>query len=493
MDTDTANEGQAESAGVMRRGILRFGTLIAAFTGVSAISTIGASSAEAGTVDITLPTAYIPTSEKGAPLGVATLDKDSKIPDVVNRSADQLGSTDGILGRKDYRDRVTGVAFHMRGPKQIDMRAHGYDADNTGVTSSWVAVNNAKTAVGTGGEIFFPPGRYVLDQGGIEYLAGQTIRGAGPELTTLVFSNTAGLGANLIKLAQYGQTVRDLSIDVTNTMNTTYPIRLINSTGARVINVKVNGFAEGGIYLAGSPIDSEITDYQCRGAKYGVITEPSSIINGLNISRFFIDGQGVTGDGLEINVPTGSLQRFNFSHGTISNYALSTPSNGLGVGIAGPAKGGVISNIKVTNTALDGIHLEDGGSDILIHSNQFENIGRSAVSVQMRLAAHRYEAVNVYGNTATRAFTTRDTPTPGGVYEFSGQAGSIKASRIGPNTARDCGQATKDTVGALLSSLASYCRIDEITTIRQRGIGVGDALAVRNRGANNRVATPIRI
>lgn len=81
MAEETGNRDNAtpqSGTGVHRRGLLRFGTLITACTGASAISAIGASSAEAG--DQTPPTEYVPMSEKGAPLGVATLDMGSKIP-----------------------------------------------------------------------------------------------------------------------------------------------------------------------------------------------------------------------------------------------------------------------------------------------------------------------------------------------------------------------------------------------------------------------------
>lgn len=67
-------------SGVKRRGLLKFGSLITAITGASAISAIGATSAEAGPGDKTSSTTYVPMSEKGAPLGVATLDLESKIP-----------------------------------------------------------------------------------------------------------------------------------------------------------------------------------------------------------------------------------------------------------------------------------------------------------------------------------------------------------------------------------------------------------------------------
>lgn len=65
--------------GVRRRGLLSLGTLIAAFSGASAISALGASSANAGPGDKTPPTSYIPTSEKGTPSGVAALDGGAKI------------------------------------------------------------------------------------------------------------------------------------------------------------------------------------------------------------------------------------------------------------------------------------------------------------------------------------------------------------------------------------------------------------------------------
>jgi len=70
------------AAGVKRRGLLRFGTLITAFTGASAISALGAGSAHAATADKNPPTDYVPIAQKGAASGVATLDVGSKIPQV---------------------------------------------------------------------------------------------------------------------------------------------------------------------------------------------------------------------------------------------------------------------------------------------------------------------------------------------------------------------------------------------------------------------------
>lgn len=70
MDPDTADRGQPESSGVQRRRLLHFGTLVAAFTGASAVSAHGAEP----------PADYIPVAEKGVASGVATLDGASKLP-----------------------------------------------------------------------------------------------------------------------------------------------------------------------------------------------------------------------------------------------------------------------------------------------------------------------------------------------------------------------------------------------------------------------------
>lgn len=67
-------------AGLKRRGLLRFGTLVTALSGASAISALRASGAHAAAGDKTPPNAYVPLAEKGTASGVATLDTESKIP-----------------------------------------------------------------------------------------------------------------------------------------------------------------------------------------------------------------------------------------------------------------------------------------------------------------------------------------------------------------------------------------------------------------------------
>ncbi|MGX9900061.1 right-handed parallel beta-helix repeat-containing protein [Arthrobacter sp. SA17] len=71
---------QDTGTSIKRRGLLRFGTLITAFTGASAISALGTKTAEAAPGDKNPSNTYVPIAEKGVASGVATLDIESKIP-----------------------------------------------------------------------------------------------------------------------------------------------------------------------------------------------------------------------------------------------------------------------------------------------------------------------------------------------------------------------------------------------------------------------------
>lgn len=74
---------------VKRRGLLKFGSLISAFTGASAVAALGANPAQAAPGD----NKYVPIAEKGAPFGVAALDANSKVP------AAQLPDLSATYGR----------------------------------------------------------------------------------------------------------------------------------------------------------------------------------------------------------------------------------------------------------------------------------------------------------------------------------------------------------------------------------------------------------
>lgn len=152
-------------AGVKRRGLLRFGTMITAFTGASAISALSADSAQAGPGDRT----YVPIAEKGAPSGVATLDVQSKIPSA------QLPDLSATFARHGVYDaRRSGVV------------ADGTSDDRIGIIAAISA------AVPFGAVVLLPPGQIRNAGPAIDLPDGAGIRGSGSSATTIL-----GEGFNL--------------------------------------------------------------------------------------------------------------------------------------------------------------------------------------------------------------------------------------------------------------------------------------------------------
>lgn len=166
--------------GVKRRGLLRFGTMITAFTGASAISALSANSAQAGPGDKIPPATYVPIAEKGAASGVATLDVQSKIP------AAQLPDLTATFGPDAE-------------PMQAVFARHGvYDARRSGVVADGTTDDRAgivaaiSAAVPFGAVVLLPPGQIRNAGTAIDLPDGAGIRGSGSSATTIL-----GVGFNL--------------------------------------------------------------------------------------------------------------------------------------------------------------------------------------------------------------------------------------------------------------------------------------------------------
>jgi hypothetical protein len=164
-----------------RRGLLRFGTLMTALTGATAIS-LSTQRADAAPGDKTSPNSYVPVTEKGAASGVATLDTASKIPPTqlpdlsgiyANKTAAEVGSLNVGPGsaypRVPFRTHVTADAA---APGTLDYVSHllrsDVVGDFTGVSSTnpgWVWGANHFTRTGSGPN----------DAAGVKYLTGSLI------------------------------------------------------------------------------------------------------------------------------------------------------------------------------------------------------------------------------------------------------------------------------------------------------------------------------
>lgn len=182
MSNTRPKEGQPPpevTTGVRRRQLLNVGTLLTAFTGVSAMSALGVNGAAAAPGDKNQPGAYVPLTEKGAASGVATLDPESKIP---LAQLPELSSTYATLDSEGRQPVRKGELF---------LNVKDYGATGDGIADDSPALQTALNAALPDSTILFPAGTYRLVAGLTSatprvHLAGNgIIRADTPEMTML--------------------------------------------------------------------------------------------------------------------------------------------------------------------------------------------------------------------------------------------------------------------------------------------------------------------
>lgn len=189
MADDAGQEAKAD-AGIKRRGLLRFGTIVTAFTGASAISALGANNAQAAPGDKNPPNTYVPIAEKGVASGVATLDVESKIPptQLPDLSASYGPAAEGMKAAFVSRPTAAEVTYFVT--------PRGNDA-NDGLTLM-TAKSTIDSAIAAAGSkrprIQLGIGSFTIASG-IRYPYGAVFVGAGSALTTLSFAGTGAMFA----------------------------------------------------------------------------------------------------------------------------------------------------------------------------------------------------------------------------------------------------------------------------------------------------------
>ena len=177
-------------AGIKRRGLLRFGTILTALTGASAVSSLAAGSAQAAPGDKNPPASYVPVAEKGVASGVATLDVESKIPpaQLPDLSSTYGPTADGMKAAFVSRPSAAEVTYFVT--------PRGNDA-NDGLTLM-TAKSTIDSAIAAAGSrrprIHFGVGSFTVASG-VLYPYGTVFVGAGSALTTLTFTGTGTLFA----------------------------------------------------------------------------------------------------------------------------------------------------------------------------------------------------------------------------------------------------------------------------------------------------------
>lgn len=172
--------------------------------------------------------------------------------------------------------------------------------------------------------------------------------------------------------------------------------KFINSASSAFGGTANNGY---GIYLLGAYDNICVEDCYFERHKYGVITEPSSTGKDITVrnSSFF----EMAGDGVEINVPTGSCDNVLVDGCTFRSLGSNSTARGFGVGASG-AVGSTITDLMVTNSSFyacdnQAIHVEDGCKRVVLSHNYIQGCGAAAAT---SFGSGIYVAASVASNRA---------------------------------------------------------------------------------------------
>ncbi|MFP3461274.1 glycosyl hydrolase family 28-related protein [Arthrobacter globiformis] len=185
---------------VERRGLFRIGTLITAFTGASAISAVGATSAQAAPIDASALEAYVPIAEKGAASGVAALDLEAKVPfsqlpdlsaTIATRIEEAATDPTGVLPATFAPLTLYGKAAVRKDELVFNVRDYGAKGDGTtNDAAAFQAAISSAFAAG-GGIVYASAGTYMLGStlkfpmNPTTRYCNVTLAGAGPNSTII--------------------------------------------------------------------------------------------------------------------------------------------------------------------------------------------------------------------------------------------------------------------------------------------------------------------
>lgn len=304
---------------------------------------------------------------------------------------------------------LTKVTYSMIQDGFINVMDYGAVAD--GVADDTTAIANA-IAAAANSTILLPAGTYLITGDSLTIsnamnLLGQP--GAILKLATTASSkkllSVSSAGDNLLISGiefDINQPTSDSWTNIAVQINAASNVSIDNCTftnsASSAFPAANNGY---GVYLVGAFESAYINNCTFNLHRYGVITEASSTGKDVTVENCSFDN--LAGDGVEINVPTGSCQNVTVVNSTFRNLGSNNAGRGFGVGASG-AIGSTISDVLVSGCSfygvdIQGIHIEDGCKRVVLRNNYFESCGTAAAT---SLGAAIYVAAGV---ASTRAIS----------------------------------------------------------------------------------------
>lgn len=218
----------AAGSGLQRRRVLKIGTLVTALTGASALTTAGA---HAAPDDRNPPNTYVPVTEKGAALGVATLNSESKIP--VAQIPDLSGT---FAGAAATAAALAGKVAKANQPVNVK----DFGAVGDGIADDGAAIVAALAAAGSS-SVIFPAGIYkIASATRLQMYANySSLIGDPSGISTLRFTHASGgIDVGNGKDFIYQNLIQNLVIDGFNMAHN--PLRLRKSEEMGMSNVRIH-------------------------------------------------------------------------------------------------------------------------------------------------------------------------------------------------------------------------------------------------------------
>lgn len=297
-------------------------------------------------------------------------------------------------------------------------RPEQFDAVGDGVADDTTAVSQAIADTQAGGKLFLEEGKTYLVTGdvltrstSITFIGTGTLKLA-PSVSSKAILHFSGSSTRVVidgPTFDLNQPTSDGWTNIGIRANSVKSIVLkgatrITNSAASAYPASNNGY---GLYLLGA-FDRALVESGVKFEliRYGVITEPSS--TGRRLRVVGADFEDMAGDGVEINVPSGSLEDGLVSGCNFRQIGSNSAASGFGVGASGGT--GYIQRLRIVDNDFfrcdhQGVHIEDGCRVVIMTGNTILDTGyggsqplTAGIYIAASVSARRISKVIVSGN-----------------------------------------------------------------------------------------------
>lgn len=311
-----------------------------------------------------------------------------------------------------------------------ESRRQGDTGDGT--TNDSAAIQNTIDGMHSGGEVRIRSGTHLVTGDILEVDKPLVVIG---EPGTIIKLDTSGSSLRAFRVtATSGKVVfKHITIDLNQAASESHTNIAVDFSGAcsfefdetcQIINSASSAFGAAnrgyGIYCTGSYGDLLCPAYMTR-IMYCVITEPSS--NGRNITTNGMRVYEISGDALEVNVPTGSCESVSWVGGRAHRVGSNNVGRGFVFGASGDVRRYIFGLIDCDEVDNQCVHLEDGLKEGEILTCTHNNFGNGA-AISFGAAIYAAATATAMGKLTIHPQSIKAASGSDYIYYFGGSVGA---------------------------------------------------------------------